>query len=145
MVRLTILPLSTSSFYLCFVFGFVLFLGAETLMRLLRPPYLMQEGGRTPQSAPLSSMSHFANPSYADVRNSDNAWHGITLHFSRPAYQGSQTGEGDKGDFHIGVGGYCQTDLQDPIVGPTGYWCAIAPPRGQCWDPATNKGRGCTW
>eukprot|EP00729_Bicosta_minor_P028689 gene28689-16984_t len=36
-----------------------------------------------------------------------------------PAYQGSQTGEGDKGDFHIGVGGYCQTDLQDPIVGPT--------------------------
>jgi len=61
-----------------------------------------------------------------------------------PAYQGSQTGEGDKGDFHIGVGGYCQTDLQDPIVGPTGYWCAIAPPRGQCWDPATNKGRGCT-
>ena len=35
-------------------------------------------------------------------------------------------------------------DPQDPLVGPTGYWCAMAPPRGQCWNKATNKGSGCT-
>jgi hypothetical protein len=61
-----------------------------------------------------------------------------------PHYEGSQTGEGAQGDFHIGLGGYCESDLQDPLVGPSGYWCAMNPPRGQCWDPKTNKGRGCT-
>ena len=48
------------------------------------------------------------------------------------------------GHFHIGVGGYCQHDLQDPIAGPTGYWCAMEPPRGQCWDRKANRGSGCT-
>ena len=38
------------------------------------------------------------------------------------------TGEGDWGDFHIGSGGFC-----DDIYPPTGYWCSMAPPRGQCW------------
>ena len=58
----------------------------------------------------------------------------------------------DKGDFHIGVGGYCQYEdpknpglnTRDPLTGPTGYWCAMNPPRGQCWDKKTNQGRGCT-
>jgi hypothetical protein len=48
------------------------------------------------------------------------------------------TGEGDWGEFHIGVGGYCN-DLSPP----SGYWCAMAPPRGQCWDKAKNEGSGC--
>jgi len=51
----------------------------------------------------------------------------------------SWTGEGDWGEFHLGLGGYC--DDLDP---PFGYWCAMKPPRGQCWNKATNKGRGCT-
>ena len=46
--------------------------------------------------------------------------------------------------FVSGMGGYCEDDLQDPVTGPTGYWCALNPPRGQCWDPKTNVGRGCT-
>jgi len=49
------------------------------------------------------------------------------------------TGEGDWGEFHAGYGGYC--DDLDP---PFGYWCAMHPPRGQCWDKKTNKGHGCT-
>ena len=47
-----------------------------------------------------------------------------------------QDGQGDMGHFHIGVGGYCQHDLQDPIAGPVRAalrHCAIAhttaPPR----------------
>ena len=72
-----------------------------------------------------------------------------------------------RGEFHIGVGGYC--DDLTTIDGPTGYWCAMRPPRGQvgarrrtalgaspsrpfmgarvgwqCWDKATNTGSGCT-
>ena len=49
------------------------------------------------------------------------------------------TGEGDWGEYHLGMGGYC--DDLDP---PYGYWCAMAPPRGQCWDKKTNHGDGCT-
>lgn len=49
------------------------------------------------------------------------------------------TGEGDWGDFHLGLGGYC--DDLDP---PFGYWCAMHPPRGQCWDKESNRGLGCT-
>ena len=60
-----------------------------------------------------------------------------------PPYDGAQDGQGDMGHFHIGVGGYCQHDLQDPIAGPTGYWCAMQPPRGQCWDKEKNAGSGC--
>ena len=48
------------------------------------------------------------------------------------------TGEGDWGEFHIGVGGYC-----DDLSPPTGYWCAMSPPRGQCWDKKSNHGSGC--
>ena len=33
------------------------------------------------------------------------------------------TGEGDWGEYHLGMGGYC--DDLDP---PYGYWCAMAPP-----------------
>ena len=55
----------------------------------------------------------------------------------------SWTGEGDWGEFHIGVGGYCD-DLEVVPDGPTGYWCAMKPPRGQCWDKKTNVGSGCT-
>ena len=51
----------------------------------------------------------------------------------------SWTGEGDWGEYHVGMGGYC--DDLDP---PYGYWCAMHPPRGQCWNKATNKGSGCT-
>jgi hypothetical protein len=50
----------------------------------------------------------------------------------------SWTGEGDWGEYHVGMGGYC--DDLDP---PYGYWCAMRPPRGQCWDAATNVGSGC--
>lgn len=48
------------------------------------------------------------------------------------------TGEGDWGEYHVGVGGYC-----DDLEPPTGYWCAMNPPRGQCWDKKTNTGTGC--
>jgi hypothetical protein len=82
----------------------------------------------------------FRHPDAVDVVANDKDWPSVDW----PHYEGSQTGEGDKGDYHIGVGGYCEDDLQDPLVGPTGYWCAMAPPRGQCWDKETNKGRGCT-
>lgn len=51
----------------------------------------------------------------------------------------SWTGEGDWGEYHLGLGGYCD-DLEPPV----GYWCAMDPPRGQCWDKATNTGSGCT-
>jgi hypothetical protein len=51
----------------------------------------------------------------------------------------SWTGEGDWGDFHIGMGGYC-----DDIEPPTGYWCSMEPPRGQCFDNKTRTSRGCT-
>ena len=51
----------------------------------------------------------------------------------------SWTGEGDWGDFHIGMGGYC-----DDIYPPTGYWCSMAPPRGQCFDNKTMTSTGCT-
>jgi hypothetical protein len=50
----------------------------------------------------------------------------------------SWTGEGDWGEFHIGTGGYC-----DDLTPPAGYWCAMHPPRGQCWDEKTNVGSGC--
>ena len=50
----------------------------------------------------------------------------------------SWTGEGDWGEYHLGLGGYC--DDLDP---PFGYWCAMQPPRGQCWDKASNHGSGC--
>ena len=46
----------------------------------------------------------------------------------------SWTGEGDWGEFHAGWGGYC-----DDLSPPFGYWCAMRPPRGQCWDKKTNK------
>jgi hypothetical protein len=82
----------------------------------------------------------FAHPDSDDVVVNETDWPDVEW----PHYEGSQTGEGDRGDFHIGIGGYCQDDLQDPMVGPTGYWCAMNPPRGQCWDKKTNKGRGCT-
>ena len=49
------------------------------------------------------------------------------------------TGEGDWGDFHIGMGGYC-----DDIFPPTGYWCSMKPPRGQCFDNKTMTSKGCT-
>ena len=48
-------------------------------------------------------------------------------------------GEGDWGHYHLGLGGYCD-DLDPPV----GYWCSMDPPRGQCWDEATNEGSGCT-
>jgi len=82
----------------------------------------------------------FRHPDSEDVVANDADW--PSVHW--PHYSGSQSGEGDQGDYHIGVGGYCQDDLQDPIVGPTGYWCAMNPPRGQCWNNNTNKGSGCT-
>lgn len=82
----------------------------------------------------------FRHPDAEDVIANDTDWPSVDW----PHYEGSQTGEGDKGDYHIGVGGYCEDDLQDPLTGPTGYWCAMAPPRGQCWDKSSNKGRGCT-
>ena len=31
-----------------------------------------------------------------------------------------------------------------PTPSPTLARCAMAPPRGQCWDRNTNKGSGCT-
>lgn len=49
------------------------------------------------------------------------------------------TGEGAWGEYHLGMGGYCD-DLDPPI----GYWCSMDPPRGQCWDKETNEGSGCT-
>ena len=49
------------------------------------------------------------------------------------------TGEGDWGEFHIGSGGGC-----DDIFPPTGDWCAMHPPRGQCYDPVKRTSRGCT-
>ena len=82
----------------------------------------------------------FRHADAEDVIANDADWPSVDW----PHYVGSQSGEGDKGDFHIGVGGYCEDDLQDPLTGPTGYWCAMAPPRGQCWDKESNKGRGCT-
>ena len=48
------------------------------------------------------------------------------------------TGEGDWGEYHLGLGGYCD-DLEPPF----GYWCAMHPPRGQCWNQTTNIGSGC--
>ena len=82
----------------------------------------------------------FRHPDAEDVIANDKDWPSVDW----PHYVGSQSGEGDKGDYHIGVGGYCEDDLQDPLTGPTGYWCAMAPPRGQCWDKESNQGRGCT-
>jgi|EP01046_Picozoa_sp_COSAG06_P042502 hypothetical protein len=82
----------------------------------------------------------FRHPDAEDVIANDKDWPSVDW----PHYEGSQTGEGDKGDYHIGVGGYCEDDLQDPLTGPTGYWCAMNPPRGQCWDKESNQGRGCT-
>jgi len=35
------------------------------------------------------------------------------------------TGEGDWGEFHMGLGGTCQNDVNPPM----GYWCANNPPR----------------
>eukprot|EP01060_Flectonema_neradi_P004382 TRINITY_DN12821_c0_g1_i1.p1 TRINITY_DN12821_c0_g1~~TRINITY_DN12821_c0_g1_i1.p1 ORF type:complete len:937 (+),score=210.86 TRINITY_DN12821_c0_g1_i1:61-2871(+) len=37
------------------------------------------------------------------------------------------TGEGQWGEFHVGVGGYCSGQGIDP---PVGYWCAMDAPRG---------------
>ena len=85
-------------------------------------------------------MPPFRHPDAEDVIANDKDWPSVDW----PHYVGSQSGEGDKGDYHIGVGGYCEDDLQDPLTGPTGYWCAMAPPRGQCWDKESNQGRGCT-
>jgi hypothetical protein len=51
----------------------------------------------------------------------------------------SWTGEGDWGEYHLGLGGYC-----DDLSPPVGYWCSMEPPRGQCWDRKTNTGSGCT-
>lgn len=104
----------------------------------------MGGGDYTKGWVPLSNHTQwvppFRHPDAEDVVANNADWPSVNW----PYYEGSQTGEGDKGDFHIGVGGYCQDDLQDPLVGPTGYWCAMAPPRGQCWDKKTNTGRGCT-
>ena len=59
---------------------------------------------------------------------------------ARPVQRGgSQTGEGDQGDYHIGHGGFC--DDLDP---PTGYWCSQNPPRGQCYDSKDRTSTGCT-
>ena len=55
----------------------------------------------------------FRHPDSEDVVANDADWPSVEW----PHYEGSQTGEGDKGDYHIGVGGYCQDDLQDPLVG----------------------------
>jgi len=82
----------------------------------------------------------FRRPDSQEVVVSADDWPGVEW----PKYSGDQDGQGDMGHFHIGVGGYCAQDLQDPLSGPTGYWCAMAPPRGQCWDKTTNKGSGCT-
>eukprot|EP01060_Flectonema_neradi_P039947 TRINITY_DN896_c1_g1_i2.p1 TRINITY_DN896_c1_g1~~TRINITY_DN896_c1_g1_i2.p1 ORF type:complete len:953 (+),score=255.36 TRINITY_DN896_c1_g1_i2:56-2914(+) len=49
------------------------------------------------------------------------------------------TGEGDWGDYHIGMGGFC-----DDIDPPTGYWCSKNPPRGQCYNPVKKTSGGCT-
>ena len=59
-----------------------------------------------------------------------------------PQYAGPQDGEGDRGAFRIGIGGYCQRDLADPVAGPSGYWCSKRPSRGQCWDRKKNQGTG---
>ena len=81
----------------------------------------------------------FRQPDAEEVVVSGADWPGVEW----PPYDGAQDGQGDMGHFHIGAGGYCQHDLQDPIAGPTGYWCAMQPPRGQCWDKEKNAGSGC--
>ena len=50
------------------------------------------------------------------------------------------TGQGDWGEFHLGLGGYC-----DDVFPPVGYWCANRPPRGQLWNKTTNRGSPNGW
>ena len=47
------------------------------------------------------------------------------------------TGEGDWGDYHIGMGAFC-----GDISPPTGYWCSQKPPRGQSYDPVKKTSEG---
>jgi len=91
---------------------------------------------------PLSARSQWVKPARrgdpfeAVATGAD--WPGVEW----PQYAGPQDGEGDRGAFRIGIGGYCQHDLADPVAGPSGYWCSNRPSRGQCWDRKTNRGTG---
>ena len=57
-------------------------------------------------------MPPFRQPDAEEIVASHTDWPGVEW----PAYEGAQDGQGDMGHFHIGVGGYCQHDLQDPIA-----------------------------
>jgi len=66
-------------------------------------------------------------------------WPSVNWPMSELPDQDDWTGEGDWGDYHLGMGGYCD-DLDPPV----GYWCSMEPPRGQCFDNTTDEGHGCT-
>ena len=75
-----------------------------------------------------------------DVVANDADWPSVEW----PHYEGSQTGEGDKGDYHIGVGGYCQDDLQvkNILRIPTRGYCALRCP---CVCPGCAVLAPCTY
>mmetsp|Transcript_23005 Transcript_23005/g.69097 ORF Transcript_23005/g.69097 Transcript_23005/m.69097 type:complete len:905 (-) Transcript_23005:972-3686(-) len=80
----------------------------------------------------------FRKPDATELIANADDW--PSVHWPMSEKGGSEwTGEGDWGDYHLGLGGYCD-DLDPPV----GYWCSMNPPRGQCWDKAKNEGSGCT-
>lgn len=94
--------------------------------------------GWVPLSADSEWVPPFRKPDSEEIVITAKDWPSVDWPMSENG--GSKwTGEGDWGEYHLGLGGYC--DDLDP---PFGYWCAMSPPRGQCWDKKTNKGRGCT-
>ena len=102
----------------------------------------MGGGDYTRGYIPLSAGSEWVpparKPDAEEVVITANDWPGVEWPMAE-AGGSSWTGEGDWGAFHAGWKGYC-----DDITPPFGYWCAMNPPRGQCWDKQTNQGSGCT-
>ena len=93
--------------------------------------------GWIPLAANTAWVAPFRKPNATEIVVTAKDWPSVDWPMSE-AGGSSWTGEGDWGEYHLGLGGYC--DDLDP---PFGYWCAMRPPRGQCWDQKTNAGRGC--
>lgn len=94
--------------------------------------------GWTPLSANTEWVKPARKPDAEELVITAEDWPGVEWPMSEDGGS-SWTGEGDWGEYHLGLGGYCD-DLNPPV----GYWCSMKPPRGQCWNKETNTGSGCT-
>eukprot|EP00937_MAST-01D_sp_MAST-1D-sp2_P004825 g4825.t1 len=93
--------------------------------------------GWVPLSANTQWVPPFRKPDSEEIVITAADWPGVEWPMTEDGGS-SWTGEGDWGEYHLGLGGYC-----DDLEPAYGYWCAMNPPRGQCWDKKTNKGSGC--